>query len=564
MNHIAYVNTNEEIVLYIHEDSTIRMVDIWRNIEYYQNGDNLIEADSIAISFNDQYILYNYDYIGRLSDTDDLYDINQLNIMSFDRFRRGDFENIMFKFRTDGIIDDICVSKNRNHVAIVFNVIDIYSVFMNEEEARHPLSRDDTERKYFLHVYNFTEGNSRLIFNKQYDGSIHVTLSEIDTIAINYVNTHDNNKIFEIYDLNTSNNILSVNDQSIINFGVLCMQYLPPTEQFPNHLVLLTYDWDQALIQSQMRVINLEGLYQEILRHDYSHWYDVMDIARNGNIIVGGTNGLLFNNSVDTEFNRHLYDGLCIGSVSFSPRAYHIAVSVDTEIQGYDDVRPRASVYSLVYYTTIFGFQENSVHPLEDEDEEDEDEEDEEDEDEEDEEDEDEEEILINPKDLNSCVIPPSNPALIQLYGNKTCFDIIQQNEENIGNYLSADRDNIVIFYKQIADADFLATCLTFTGLKKYLQDPKHAFYRCIHRKDHRTYIDDQPDFLKIPTQTITIFVSYEDIKQKYIQRQNMIFLEYIERVDTTITYEAIITNNYISSNHCQDGSLINVYRIIF
>ena len=61
MNHIAYVNTNEEIVLYIHEDSTIRMVDIWRNIEYYQNGDNLIEADSIAISFNDQYILYNYD-----------------------------------------------------------------------------------------------------------------------------------------------------------------------------------------------------------------------------------------------------------------------------------------------------------------------------------------------------------------------------------------------------------------------------------------------------------------------------------------------------------------------
>ena len=43
-----------------------------------------------------------------------------------------------------------------------------------------------------------------------------------------------------------------------------------------------------------------------------------------------------------------------------------------------------------------------------------------------------------------------------------------------------------------------------------------------------------------------------------------MIFLEYSDRVDTTITYESIVTNNFVSSNHCLDGSFINVYRIIF
>ena len=43
-----------------------------------------------------------------------------------------------------------------------------------------------------------------------------------------------------------------------------------------------------------------------------------------------------------------------------------------------------------------------------------------------------------------------------------------------------------------------------------------------------------------------------------------MIFLEFNERVDTTITYEAVVTNNFVSSNHCQPGSLIDVHRIIF
>jgi hypothetical protein len=89
------------------------------------------------------------------------------------------------------------------------------------------------------------------------------------------------------------------------------------------------------------------------------------------------------------------------------------------------------------------------------------------------------------------------------------------------------------------------------------------VFYSCVQRKDFRTYCHDPPQFLKIPG-SHTIFVDYQAIKQKYMQRQNMIFLENNFRVENTISYDASYFMRFISSNHCQEGSVINVYRIIF
>jgi len=36
-----------------------------------------------------------------------------------------------------------------------------------------------------------------------------------------------------------------------------------------------------------------------------------------------------------------------------------------------------------------------------------------------------------------------------------------------------------------------------------------------------------------------------------------MIFLEYSKLVETRITYEAIVTNNFVSSNYCPNGSIV-------
>jgi hypothetical protein len=73
----------------------------------------------------------------------------------------------------------------------------------------------------------------------------------------------------------------------------------------------------------------------------------------------------------------------------------------------------------------------------------------------------------------------------------------------------------------------------------------------------------DPPEYLKIPSQN-NIYVSYSDIKHKYMQRQNMIFLEYEKKVDETISYNVSISNNTVSGWHCGNGTNIDVYRIIF
>jgi hypothetical protein len=89
-------------------------------------------------------------------------------------------------------------------------------------------------------------------------------------------------------------------------------------------------------------------------------------------------------------------------------------------------------------------------------------------------------------------------------------------------------------------------------------------FYRCVDGMDYRQYSSNQLEYLKLPTGGQTIFVNYRDIKDKYKQRQNMIFLELEEKIEKTISFDASYTMQFVSSNHCQPGSTIDVYRIIF
>ena len=469
-------------------------------------------------------------------------DETQLNIISYDNLLHNRF-NYIFNFITDFIIEDYAVSPNKNRIAILFRVRRHISHFIDRQRFFH----DANYNNILLHVYDFTPDNCRLIFRKYVNGIVNIALSELDTIAIIGE--------FNVEGRDCALNIFDLNDGSLIDFGyeignVFFIHFYPESERNHNKLMLITQNEDEheneAYLIETRTIDNSQTTSHLILLFDINN----IIIKRDGEIVLGTNDGIkFFQLDGHQPLFYNLFPGKKIGQISYSQSENCIGFGVleDTEFHNmYTDI----NVFNIRLNQITFNDQIDSSEY--------------EDEYEDEDEDEDEDEILINPKDLTSCVIPPTNLAIIQLYSNKTCFDIFQLNEENIGNYLSADRDNIVIFYKQIADSDFLATCLTFTGLKKYLQDPKHGFYRCVDRKDYRTYIDDQPDFLKIPTQTITIFVSYEDIKQKYIQRQNMIFLEYIERVDTTITYEAVVTNNFVSSNHCQHGSLINVYRIIF
>ena len=520
-NNIFLTTINGEIEIYEDEQRLI------------YNGIDGRTINSASFSHDGQHVIF--------VEQDD----TQLNIISYDDLLHNDF-NYIFNFNTDFIIEDYAVSPNKNQIAILFRVRHHIKHFID----RQRFMPDADLNNILLHVYDFTPGNCRLIFRKYVNGIANIALSELDTIAIiGEFNVEGRDCALNIFDLNNG----SLIDSGYEIDSVLLIHFYPQRGRNHNKLLLITQNADEranATYAIETRTIDdLQSTQHLFVEFDINSIF----IKSDGEIAFGTTTGIMFFQLEGARpLHRTLFRDKNIGQISYSQSGNCIGFGVleETEFrQMYRDVH-------------VFNIRLNRITFNDDMDSSDEDDEDREDYDDDD--DDEDEEILINPPDLHSCVIPPSNPALVHLYGNKTCFDTIQLNEENIGRYLSDDRDNIVIFYKQLADADFLATCLTFTGLKKYLQDPKHGFYRCVLGKDYRTYIDDQPDFLKIPTQTQTIFVSYEDIKQKYIQRQNMIFLEYIERVETTITYEAVVTNNFVSSNHCQPGSLIDVHRIIF
>jgi len=444
----------------------------------------------------------------------------------------------LFNFRAERILNYV-VSTNSNQVAILFQSVNNY---MNTISGVNIIP-EVNQNKYFLHVYDFT--NNTLLLEKIYEREVKFSISELNTIAVTTHVVDDDEGVdsFEIavFDLITGNRL----NNTFYYYEILFIQYFPEIEPYYNKLLVITLDFDNT---HNIKILDLENNFREIYNRNLGGYnVNTVNISQNGQIGIGTRTGLIYLRTFEEDqIPEVLFPDLNVTTVIFSQSGNKIKVLCNNldEISGqeYLEVQHHNLVEPEDDIPIEDVLQWELIRIVEEE----------------------EQELLINPPGLNSCAIPPTNPDKLQLYADKTCFDIFQISEENIGQYLSEDKDNIVIFYKQVEEPDFFATCLTFTGLKKYIQDPKHGFYRCIHRKAYRTYIDDQPDFLKIPTQTITIFVSYEDIKQKYIQRQNMIFLEYSERVDTTITYEAIVTNNFVSSNHCQQGSVIDVYRIIF
>jgi hypothetical protein len=471
-----------------------------------------------------------------------MHDGHTISIVPFDDLHNDiNLEDIVvFHFLTDHEIIDFVLSPNKDQIAILFtcNVSfkdNLYgNVYIDEENAYV---------KYFLRVYDFsiyddTSHNFRLVLDIMFDNEIKLSFSAFDKIAI-YENRGEDNYVISIYDLMTNEIIMHKN----FDYRIQYMQYFPESEQYHNTLCLITIDPHE--FNKHIRIINVEDDFSQVfIKNLEPLQYLSIGIGSNGEIGLGTLNGLLYFPSPH-ENPIIKFENKIIQNTVFSRSGQKVAIA-SQEFHRISETH--------YYNVKVFNYRDDEEITIDIEREEEEEEEE-------------EEEIVIYDPELDTHFIPPTNPQKLQLYGNQNCFDVIQMNEENIGQYLSADRDNIVIFYKQPTDVGFLATCLTFTNLKKYLTDPKMVFYECIDqvpKKDPRTYYTQPPEFLKIPTQSHTIFLNYNDIKQKYIQRQNMIFLEFDNRVLKTMSYDASITMNFVSSNHCQEGSVINVYRIIF
>jgi hypothetical protein len=447
----------------------------------------------------------------------------------------------IFRFTTDDRILNYIVSTNSDQVAILFHCTNYYNNSITGVTTINPVNRMD----YFLNVYDFA--NNRLLFQQIYGREIKFSISEINTVAVSkhHIDPYEDIDHYEIaiFDLITGNRLNNI----FYEYEILFIQYFPEIEPYYNKLLVITRE--HGNIQN-MKILELENNFRQIYNKDLSEYIiNTVTVTRNNQIAVGTTNGVIYFPSLDQDqIPEMLFYGSNIINIIFSQSGNKIKA----ESSEYDDITDEnyIEIYSnnnlLGIYDDVreehLGETEIYRDPIPPP----------------------ELEIEIDDPQLD-IVIPtaPTDPLKLSENENKSCFDPMQVSEENIGQYLSSDTDNLVIFYKEPGDDGFNATCLSFTTLKKFLKDPKMVFYSCVQRKDFRTYCHDPPQFLKIPG-SHTIFVDYQAIKQKYMQRQNMIFLENNFRVENTISYDASYFMRFISSNHCQEGSVINVYRIIF
>ena len=517
---------------------------------HYESSDFYDAFTVEQYQFNLALFSYDSQHVICTSDNNTL-----LNIISYNNLLLHKYDLFTFTFKTVAQqIIKYAVSPNKNQVAILFNMTNnCYYSFGNSDIIQIENPNENDELVQFLHVYDFTPNTGgRLLFNKQvFDENTEFSFSEYNSIAVTGTfNVDGNDYGLNIFDLETGKLILY--DSQPGSIDIVCFFPLSDADD-TRKILLISYDQQTYLNNVTVKLIdNLETLEElSILEGIY---INSAYIKKNGEITLCTVDGLYFFNFNERPRNTRLFQGYDIESVSYSISGDFIGVYIiesDTKeyFKLYDLENPHEfMIYEDDYNSRLsINYYDNDSIDYED-----------------DEDDEDDHTLEYIDPELCDCVIPETNQHKLDEFGSHTCYDVINLSEENIGNYLRSDKNNIVLFYKQPSDEGFLATCLTFTTLRTYLRDPIMLFYRCIDEKDYTTYHTNKPDFLKIPTQGGNIFVNYSDMKQKYIQRQNMIFLELEEQVEKTISYDASYNMNFVSSNHCQNGSVIVLYRIIF
>jgi len=156
-----------------------------------------------------------------------------------------------------------------------------------------------------------------------------------------------------------------------------------------------------------------------------------------------------------------------------------------------------------------------------------------------------------------------------KLHIDDKCQDIIMMDENEIAEYLETEPNAVVLFYRLRGGSDirFRAICYTFDALLNYAKDPSNILFQCQQEFSLERYANEPqglPTYLKIPVGDLNAYVEYQSFLEKINIGQNMIFLEYEKSVPKTMSAAASIEVNIVSRYHCQEGSNIDVYSIMF
>ena len=146
-------------------------------------------------------------------------------------------------------------------------------------------------------------------------------------------------------------------------------------------------------------------------------------------------------------------------------------------------------------------------------------------------------------------------------FKDKTGFDLINQEDINVKRYIKEDNKNIVIVLNEKN-----ITLISKEDLDTYVSNINENWLFNCNRDDPEEVIEKP--FIQIPTSGGNIFVSYSDLYYLFISTAQIFFFNKIETMEKSQSFKNTIVGlnmgiaNYVSANHCQNGSILGIYGI--
>lgn len=146
-------------------------------------------------------------------------------------------------------------------------------------------------------------------------------------------------------------------------------------------------------------------------------------------------------------------------------------------------------------------------------------------------------------------------------FKDKTGFDLINQKDINVKKYIKEDNKNIVIVLNEKN-----ITLISKEDLDTYVSNINENWLFNCNRDDPEEVIENP--FIQIPTSGGNIFVSYSDLYNLFISTAQIFFFNKTETMEKSQSFKNTIIGlnmgiaNYVSANHCQDGSILGIYGI--
>tara|TARA_Y100000389_G_scaffold50722_1_gene46433 strand:+ start:17700 stop:19499 length:1800 start_codon:yes stop_codon:yes gene_type:complete len=142
-------------------------------------------------------------------------------------------------------------------------------------------------------------------------------------------------------------------------------------------------------------------------------------------------------------------------------------------------------------------------------------------------------------------------------------FDIINIEENTVKKHLEEDKNNIVF----LSVDDDKVTLFSIEGITFLLMNIRdNWFYEC--KKNNK--FDEENPYIKLSTVTGNIYIPWFQIYQLYLKYLSGLrifaYKNTFEQFEKTASHKNVFMENpdYVSANHCQQDSNINLYNIYY